>query len=151
MVFRAFGAADAVETGRALRRACDARSLRLLVGVNERLALAVDADGLHLPEWAVSRLPALRRRRPRWLLTAAAHSLTAARRAATAGADGVVVSAVFPSESPSAGRPIGPLRLAGIARATPAPVIALGGVNGRSVRRLLSTGVAGVAAVGALA
>jgi thiamine-phosphate pyrophosphorylase len=63
----------------------------------------------------------------------------------------VIVSAVFPSESPSAGAALGVLRLASIVRDTPAPVYALGGVDGLTVRRLGGTGVAGVAAVSALA
>ena len=68
-------------------------------------------------------------------------------RAARLGADAVVVSTIFESRSPSAGRPIGPVRLAALVRRIPAPVYALGGLNVKNARRLSATGVAGLAMV----
>jgi len=59
----------------------------------------------------------------------------------------VVVSAVFPSRSPSAGAPLGPMRLAALTRAAGGPVFALGGINTKNARRLLASGVVGLAAV----
>jgi thiamine-phosphate pyrophosphorylase len=148
VVFRAFGAPDAVETGQALARVCRRRGLTLLVGADPRLARRLGADGLHLPE----RLAAKARRfRGRFLVTAAAHSLPAALRAKRAGVDAVVVSPVFPSRSPSAGRPTGPRALARLARDVKTPVYALGGVNADNARKLAATGVVGLAAVEALA
>jgi thiamine-phosphate pyrophosphorylase len=84
-------------------------------------------------------------------VSAAAHDLMAARRAARLGVAAVFVSPVFASNSPSAARPLGPIRLAMLVRQTPAAVYALGGVNTRTAKRLTSTHVAGVAAVEALA
>jgi thiamine-phosphate pyrophosphorylase len=89
-------------------------------------------------------------RRPGWIITAAAHTPRAARRGLAWGADAVVVSAIFPSSSPSAGSPIGPLRLAQIVRQAGGPVYALGGINDETARRLLPAGVVGLAAVEAL-
>jgi len=85
--------------------------------------------------------------RPGWIVTAAAHGLLAARRGLARGADAVVVSAIFPSRSASAGAPLGPLRLARLARAAGGPVYALGGIDNENARRLLATGVVGIAAV----
>lgn len=147
VIFRHFGAPDAAETAAALARLARARGLLLLVGGDERLAARVRADGVHLPERMVSRLPAIRARRPRWVLTAAAHSAGAVRRAETAGADAVLLSPVFPSRSPSAGEPLGVAALRRIAAGTRTPVIALGGVNPRTAPRLLRSGAAGLAAV----
>ncbi|HKR90555.1 MAG TPA: thiamine phosphate synthase, partial [Phenylobacterium sp.] len=90
---------------------------------------------------------AVRSRNRRWIVTAAAHSPAAVRRAKAAGADAAVVSAVFASRSPSAGPPIGALRLANLVRAAGLPVYALGGVNDRTAARLRSVGLAGLAAV----
>ena len=147
LVFRAFGAADAEAVGRRLLRLVRARGGRLLVGADVELAARIGADGVHLPERAVARARRLKARRPDWLVTAAAHSPAAARRARAAGADAAVVSAVFPSKSPSAGRPIGAIRFAQIARMAGLPVYALGGVNDRTAGRLKDTSVAGLAAV----
>ena len=96
------------------------------------------------------RAGALRRGRPDWIVTAAAHSLAAARRARAAGADAVVVSAVFPSRSPSAGPPIGVVRLARLVRAAGGPAYALGGVTNETARRLAGAGLVGLAAVDGL-
>lgn len=147
LVFRAFGAADAEDQARELLAIVHARGARLLIGADWRLALRIGADGAHLPERAARQAGALKHRRPGWIVTAAAHSVTAARRAGAAGADAAVVSAVFPSRSPSAGAPIGPIRLARLTRAAGIAVYALGGVNGRTARRLKDLPLAGLAAV----
>jgi thiamine-phosphate pyrophosphorylase len=147
VIYRAFGAADAVTTGRALAAVARTRGLILLVGADAVLAAAVGAHGLHLPERQVTRAPRLRARHPGWLLTGAAHDRAALARAGRAGLDAVLLSAVFPSRSPSAGPPLGPVRFARLAHDSGRPVIALGGVNGRTAPRLLDTGAAGLAAV----
>jgi thiamine-phosphate pyrophosphorylase len=123
----------------------------LLVGADEALALAIGADGLHLPERAGATLPELRVRRPRWLLTQAAHDLAAARAGASAGADALVVSPIFPSNSPSAGAPLGVEGLKTIVDAVETPVYALGGVRAGTAEQLAGSGVVGLAAVEALA
>jgi thiamine-phosphate pyrophosphorylase len=149
LVYRAFGAADADAVGRSLVRLVRARGGKLLVGADAGLAARIGADGVHLPERAVGQARSLKARRPDWIVTVAAHSPAAARRAKAAGADAAVVSAVFPSRSPSAGAPIGVLRLAVTARAAGLPVYALGGVNEMTARRLKDLPLAGLAAVDA--
>lgn len=148
IIYRAFGAPDAEARARRLRVLARERGLLLLIGADHRLAARVKADGVHLPERLAHR--AMRIRRPGWLVTAAAHGPRAARRAIAAGADAAVVSAVFPSRSPSAGAPLGPLKLAAIARTAGGPIYALGGVNDKTARRLLRAGVVGLAGVDGL-
>lgn len=150
VVYRAFGAPDALARARALREIARRRGLILLIGADARLAQAVGAHGVHLPERLVHKARRLKAAHPQWIVTAAAHSEPAARRAARQGADAAVVSAVFPSRSASAGRPMGPRRLAQIARAAGTPVYALGGVTNETARGLLDAGVAGIAAVDGL-
>jgi thiamine-phosphate pyrophosphorylase len=149
VVFRAFGAPDALAHARQLAGIARRRGLILLVGADEKLARAAGAQGLHLPERMVARAPMLRARHPGWLITAAAHSPAAIRKAARAGADAVLLSTVFESRSSSAGRPLGPVRLAAMARGAPLPVYALGGVDMKNARRLGASGVIGIAAVDA--
>jgi thiamine-phosphate pyrophosphorylase len=151
IIFRAFGAADAVARGKALKAIARRRGLLLLAGADPALARRIGADGVHLPERIAQRAGAIRRARPGWTVTAAAHGLPAARRALRAGADAVLVSPVFPSRSPSAKGALGPLRFAALARAAGGPVYALGGVDGVSARRLAGSGAIGVAAVDGLA
>lgn len=147
VIYRAFGAPDALATARALARLARERGLMFLVGADERLAAASAAHGLHLPERMIGRAPSIRARRPGWLITAACHSEAALHRAARAGVDAALLSVAFASRSPSAGRPMGPVRFAALAGRAPLPVIALGGVNAATAPRLLASGAAGLAAV----
>lgn len=147
LVYRSFGEAGALERARRLARLVHGRGGLLLVGADAGLARLAGADGVHLPQRAAFSAGALKRRRPGWIVTAAAHSLGAARAAARAGADAAVVSTVFASNSASAGRPMGPLRFAILARRAGLPVYALGGVNDRTAARLASLRLAGLAAV----
>ena len=149
MVLRAFGRPEVEALAPALAGLARARGLVLLVGADAALAMRIGADGVHLPERRACDLPALRRRRPRWIVTVAAHGPAALRRAATLGADAAFVSPVFPSRSPSAGAPLGPGRAGAMSRAAGLPVYALGGVDARMVLRLVGTEIAGAAAVDA--
>jgi thiamine-phosphate pyrophosphorylase len=130
---------------------CRRRSVRLLIVNDWRLALAI-ADGVHLPETSVRR--ASRRwqwgRSPGWIVTAAAHSPAAIRRAAKLGVDAVLLSPVFATKSHPGARTIGPLRFTRWVRGSPIPVYALGGIDARRAQRLRNSGAAGFAAIGGL-
>ncbi len=147
IVYRTFGAPDALARARRLRRIATERGLKLLIGADAALAQAVEADGVHLPERLAHRARRLKAARPDWIVTTAAHSTMAARHGLAAGADAVVVSAIFRSNSPSAGQAIGPIRLALLVRAARGPVYALGGLNNKTARRLRDAGLVGLAAV----
>lgn len=149
VIFRAFGAPDAPAQTRELARIAHRRGLILLIGADERLAMQAGAGGVHLPERLASTARRLGARHPAWLVTAAAHSPAAIHRAARAGADAVLLSTVFESRSPSAGKPLGPVRLAALVRGAPLPVYALGGVDMKNARRLIASGAVGIAAVDA--
>ena len=149
VVFRAFGATDAEARGARLLAIARERRLKLLIGADAGLAARLGAHGVHLPERLAHRARRLKAAHPDWLITAAAHSPRAARRALLAGADAVVVSAVFPSRSASAGPPMGPVRLAILTRGLGGPAYALGGVDNKTARRLKDAGLVGLAAVDA--
>ena len=109
--------------------------------------MVVGADGLHLPEKYLSHAPKLRARYPDWLLSGAVHSKAALQSAK--GLDAAILSPVFTSDSPSAGKPIGVEKFTKITRAAPVAVFALGGISGTNVSQLLGSGVAGIAGVSA--
>jgi thiamine-phosphate pyrophosphorylase len=151
IVYRAFGAEDAIERGRRLRTIATERGLLLLVGAHPGLAEGIRADGLHVPERLSADIPRLRAEHARWLITVAAHDHGALQAAERAGADAVVVSPIFPSNSPSAGEPLGLEGLKALVTATSLPVYALGGIRARTVSQLIGSGIVGIAAVEALA
>lgn len=149
VVFRAFRAADAKETGLRLREATRRRDGLLLIGLDADLAEAVEADGVHLPERALALAPGLAARRPGWRITGAAHS--AEVLAAAGGLDAAVMSPVFDAGGASAARgPLGVEAFGDLARASPVPLYALGGIDGGNARALIGSGACGLAGVGAI-
>ena len=149
VVYRSFGADDAFEVARRLRAVTRERGMALLIGLDADLADQVEADGLHLPERALSAAYALSGRRPDWILTGAVHSVKAARSAR--GLDALVLSPIFPAGGASAGTPaLGSAQLAEAA-AGQTRIIALGGVTAGNVGELQGSDAYGLAAIGGIA
>lgn len=148
VIYRAFGAVDALETAERLRAVTRARGMALLIGMDAGLADRVGADGVHLPERALSAAYALSGRRPDWVLTGAVHSVEAARSARDL--DAVVLSPIFQAGGASAAKPT--LGLDGLIEAAGgARVIALGGIAASNAGALQGSGVYGVGAIGGMA
>lgn len=150
VILRDYDAVDRESLARALARIARARGLVLLIGADAGLAARVGAAGVHLPEAALRRARHCRRR-PDWLVTAAAHDWPALRRAGQAGADAALLSPVFPTASHPETTPLGVGRFGALARLSPIPVYALGGITPRNAGRLAALNAAGIAAIGALA
>jgi thiamine-phosphate pyrophosphorylase len=114
----------------ALARVCRERRLRLAVAGDWRLAALVGA-GVHLRG---GRRP---QGMPRWLtaLTSSAHGKTDLVRARQAAVRQVFLSPVFPTASHPGVRALGPVRW-GLAAPAGGRAGALGGIDGRNVRRL---------------
>lgn len=147
VIYRAFGASDAVETGHRLREETADRGVKLLVGLDPDLAEAIDADGLHLPERAVEHAPRIRSDRPGWILTAAWHGVYPP----LGDLDALILSPVFPAGGASAGKPaLGVPAFEQHVKAARLPVYALGGVTPENAATLAHTGACGLAAVSAI-
>jgi thiamine-phosphate pyrophosphorylase len=113
-----------------------APGLVLLAGPAKQ-ALAWGADGSH------GRGPG------RGLRSAPVHDQAQIRAAERNGADLLFLSPAFATNSHPGARPLGLARFAWLARRTPLPVIALGGMNPLRGRRLASFGAYGWAAIDA--
>ncbi len=153
VIFRHYGAPDRWRLAGELIGLCRCRGVLFMVAADPRLALAVAADGLHLPESMAKSGPHRWRlwRRPGWLVTAAAHSPAALQRAARSGADAALLSPVFPTPSHPGARTLGPLRFAAWAGRSPLPVYGLGGLDRQTGwPRIRAAGAAGWASVGNL-
>jgi len=156
VILRHYDQPDRPTLARRLSSLCRRRGVRLLIAGDWRLAAAVGAGGVHLPEAAARRGPMAwggkaAPRRPGFLVTAAAHSPSALWRAARAGADAALLSPAFPTASHPGASAIGAIRFAAWCRIAPVAVYALGGIGPRAARRLQGTEATGFAALGALA
>lgn len=147
-------AAGLAALGQAVAPLCRRRGLRLLVSGDWRLADALGADGLHLPE-ALARSGRLApllgwRRRHGALLTVAAHGPAALARARTLAADAAVLSPLFPTRSHPGAAALGLTRFRLWAGRAGLPVLALGGVGPATATAALDAGAQGLAAVDGL-
>jgi len=133
---------------RALTRRYDARLL-----VNDRIdvALAVDADGVHLGGQSLPVAAARRLLGPNRLLGVSTHHLDEITAAAQDGADYVTFGPVFFTASKAAyGAPQGIDALQQACAAAPLPVFALGGINAERLQQLAAAGCRHAAAIGAV-
>jgi len=123
--------------------------------VNDRfdLALAAEADGVHLGQTDIppARIPVAARARL-WV-GRSTHSLEQARIAVEESVDYIAFGPIFGTASKEApGDPRGVERLAEVVRAVrPLPVFAIGGILLGEVARIAQTGVAGIAVISAVA
>lgn len=149
VIYRSFGAADALETATRLREATRARDGLLLIGLDAELADRVEADGVHLPERALDQAAGLAARRPGWRITGAVHSAEALEQAEAL--DAAVLSPVFPAGGTSGARPaLGIAQFRALVARAPVPVFALGGIDAANAHELIGSGACGVAGVGAI-
>ncbi len=150
VILRHYGAPSRQDLARELAVLCRRQRLSLLIGGDARLACAVGADGLHLPEWLARRGSGKWRRwrRPGWIVTAAVHSPAFLFRAAGAGADAVLLSPVFATASHPGLKVLGALKFAAWCRLSPLPVYALGGISAANAGRLKDCGNVGLAGIG---
>jgi thiamine-phosphate pyrophosphorylase len=135
---------------KALAKACRMRHLKLIIAADPALALAVGADGLHIPEWMAVRnglAARIRLQKPGFIITCACHSARALQIATRLGADAALLAPVFATQSHPGGSTLGILRFATMARASTIPVYALGGIDEVQVRRLRGTSAAGIAGI----
>jgi thiamine-phosphate pyrophosphorylase len=143
LIERCFGQAPTPRP-KQLRRGKDTR-LRLATASAMAVRRA-HLDGIHWPQKLLCKR--LRSGCAGLIETASAHNGLAIARAQSQNMAAILVSTAFQSDSPSAGRPLGPIRLARLQRAFPhARLYALGGIDAKTAKRLRHTGVCGVALV----
>jgi len=140
-----------MEEARELRQLCRAAGVPFIVNDRIDVALAVDADGVHVGQ---NDMPApLARRligRGR-ILGVSAGDVDEARKAEEQGADYIGASPVFATPTkPDAPPPVGVDGLRRMVGAVSIPVVAIGGMNVENARSIILAGAAGVAVVSAI-
>jgi thiamine-phosphate pyrophosphorylase len=136
---------------RAVRLAarCHASGVRLLVNDRVDVALAAGADGVQLPATGLPVAAARALLGPDRTIGCSVHDEVELAR--SAGADLVLFGPVHDTPAKRAyGPPQGLDRLAAVARASSAPVIAVGGITPERTAAVLRAGAAGVAVIAAI-
>jgi len=124
---------------------------RLLINDRVDIALAIDADGVHLGAASQPVSTARRLLGPQRLIGYSAHSVPQAAQAAAEGADFVTFGPVFftPSKS-DYGEPLGVDQLRSASEALTIPVFALGGVKRENIAQVMAAKAHGIALISAV-
>ncbi|SHK57953.1 thiamine phosphate synthase [Thermocrinis minervae] len=124
------------------------REYSALLLINERvdIAIAVEADGVHLPENSLP--PSVVKKLKKDLIVGySAHNLESAIYAQQEGADFVTLSPIFRTESHPEVEPLGPGALKEVSQRLSIPVFALGGVTWDRIKLCYKNGAYGVASI----
>jgi thiamine-phosphate pyrophosphorylase len=141
---------DLLPVARHLARRC--REVGALFIVNDRadLAVAAEADGLHVGQ---DDLPAREARpllRPGMILGVSTHDEDQARAAVSDGADYVAVGSIFPTTSRAGFQLVGTDLIRRVRPVVPVPLVAIGGITGDNAAEVIRAGADGVAVISAV-
>lgn len=133
-----------------LRARCRETGATFIVNDRVDLALAVEADGVHLGQddlpAALAR-PLLRRG---MILGVSTHSVEQARAAAAAGADYVAVGSMFPTATKPDFQLVGPALIRAVRGEIRVPLIGIGGITAENAGEVIRAGAGGVAVISAV-
>jgi thiamine-phosphate pyrophosphorylase len=142
---------EMIEVGRALRAITRAAGVPLIVNDRVDVALAIEADGVHVGQEDIPAALARRLIGPDRILGVSAATVAEAEQAVRDSADYLGVGDVYGTPSkPDAGPPIGLEGLAAVARAVRVPVVAIGGITPENAAATISAGAVGVAVISAI-
>lgn len=141
-----------VEQGLALRRLTHERGVLFIVNDRIDVALAVDADGVHIGQ--DDDMPVQIARRllgPQRILGISAGNPTEAAAAVAANADYLSIGPIYSTHAKAdAGPAIGTRLLSELARRYPTPLIGIGGITAKNAAEVLQAGAIGVAVISAV-
>lgn len=120
--------------------------------VNDRLdlALAVEADGLHLGQDDLPASVARKLLSPGMILGVSTHSAAQARQAEADGADYIGVGAIYPTATKEKFDLVGPDLIRQIRPLVALPIIAIGGITQENAAEVIAAGADGVAVISAV-
>lgn len=120
--------------------------------VNDRadLALALDADGLHLGQDDLPGAAGRRLLRPGMILGVSTHDADQARRALADGADYIAVGSMFPTGTKPGFQLVGPDLIRRVRPEIAIPLVAIGGITEDNCEEVVSAGADAVAVISAV-
>lgn len=139
-----------LRTAKEIKSLCQSYHVPFIVDDNLDIALACDADGLHIGQ---NDMPAAKARKllgPDKILGVSAQTVEQAIAACRDGADYLGVGAVFPTGTKTDAVEVPLDTLKAITAAVDIPVVAIGGINADNIAELSGTGIAGAAVVSAI-
>ncbi len=147
---KGMGFDEFVEHALAIKAVTDRLNVPFVVNDDIEVALAVDADGVHVGQSDLSAANARSRIGAEKILGVSAQTVEQALLAERQGADYIGVGAVFPTNSKDDADAVSLNTLTDICNAVKIPVVAIGGINANNIEQLTNSGIAGVAVISAI-
>ncbi len=142
---------DLYRLAKEIREITERKGANLIINDRVDIAIAVDADGVHLG-WQSLEIGIVRKMVGRdKLIGFSAHNLEDAERAGNSGANYISISPIFDTANKDYFiKPLGVGEIGKIKAQINIPVVALGGINENNVDSVLKNGADGIAVVSAI-
>ena len=131
----------------AIQRLCKEYNVPFVIDDNVELALAINADGVHIGQDDMPYKEARRLLGPDAIIGVTANTLEEALKAFEDGADYVGSGAVFDTPTKANAKPLDHKDFETICRSIPIPVVAIGGITEDNMDQLATTGLSGFAII----
>ena len=139
-----------LEEAKELQALCRQRRIPFLVNDNVDIALAMNADGVHVGQSDMEALDVRKKLGPDKIIGVSAQTVEQALLAQAHGADYLGVGAVFPTGSKDDAVEVPFETLKAICQAVRIPVVAIGGISKANVEQLRGSDICGVAVISAI-
>ncbi len=133
-----------------IQKLCKKYQVPFVINDNVDIALAIDADGVHVGQSDMEALDVRKRLGPDKIIGVSAQNVQQALLAQKHGADYLGVGAVFPTGSKDDAEDVSFETLKTICQAVDIPVIAIGGITKENVSELKGSGICGIAVISAI-
>jgi len=141
---------ELLELALRLKDLCSRKGVLFLVNDHLDIALAGEADGLHIGQKDLPLTVARRLLPQDRIIGVSTHSLEQALKAQAEGSDYIAVGAVFPTSTKEGAVAVGPETLRRIREAVSLPVVAIGGINRDNVAQVMAAGAEAAAVISAI-
>jgi thiamine-phosphate pyrophosphorylase len=133
-----------------LKELCSQADVLFMINDYLDLAMAVDADGLHVGQEDLP-LPVIRRELPiDKIVGCSVTTLSQATKAQAEGADYIAVGSIFPTATKKGAAVVGVNMLKELKRTISTPLVAIGGINQNNIGEVVSAGADAVAVISAI-
>lgn len=147
---KGLGAEQFLQEARQIQQLCHRFGVPLIINDSIEVALAVDADGVHLGQDDANAAQARQLLGKDKIIGVSAHNVQEALQAVQDGADYLGSGAVFGSGTKTNVSTLPMQTLREICSAVPIPVVAIGGITEQNLQQLSGSGIAGAAVVSAI-
>ena len=139
-----------LEEAKEIKKLCRKYKIPFVINDNVEIALAMDADGVHVGQSDMEAGDVRAKLGPDKIIGVSAQTVEQALLAEARGADYLGVGAVFHTGSKADADDISHETLKEICKAVKIPVIAIGGINRENVSELAGSGICGIAVISAI-